>query len=169
MKKGFCILILISFIIPFVSSLSTSEHLDFCSTEPECLEYLEKQGMPESFLNENKIEIICNNGYCESVRINETEGVEFVAGKLTDCTEGHKWCGYDNSKSVIKECVNGNEETIKQCPNTCNYNDKAEPICINESSNTSTEDSNYTIGVIAVSASILIGFIIFGLLIRKKK
>ncbi len=78
----FRIIILIILILPIVSSAtsifsssgSDSEHLDFCSVYDECIEYLENQGMSDRWLEEEGIEIICNNGYCEAVKKNENEG-----------------------------------------------------------------------------------------------
>ena len=40
------------------------EQLDFCSTEQECIDYLENKGMPDNWLEENKITIECTGGVC---------------------------------------------------------------------------------------------------------
>jgi len=42
------------------------EILDFCSTETECIDFLKAQGMPDNFLEENNIQISCNNGECKA-------------------------------------------------------------------------------------------------------
>ena len=47
------------------STLQTEpEVLDFCSTKSSCIDALNRLDMPENFLSENKLEIICTNGRC---------------------------------------------------------------------------------------------------------
>lgn len=41
-----------------------SEKLDFCSTTEECISYLKLQGMPDNFLEQNNINIVCEGGIC---------------------------------------------------------------------------------------------------------
>ncbi len=38
--------------------------LDFCETEQGCIDFLNEQGMPSGFLEENNLQINCLNGRC---------------------------------------------------------------------------------------------------------
>jgi len=43
--------------------------LDFCSSQQECIRFLESQGMPKNFLEENRFEITCSqNGICTIIK-----------------------------------------------------------------------------------------------------
>lgn len=47
-----------------IESAVTQDILDFCTTEEECTSFLREQGMPDSFLEDNNLEINCINDIC---------------------------------------------------------------------------------------------------------
>ena len=46
-----------------------SEFLDFCSTEQECFDVLEKEGITQLMLNEKGLKISCSLSKCYAVKI----------------------------------------------------------------------------------------------------
>lgn len=54
------------FLTTFLDNPSNEDmiFLDFCTTEYDCLNYLNLQGMPEGFLESKGYSIYCQNGEC---------------------------------------------------------------------------------------------------------
>jgi len=69
---GFFIVVAILSVIGITSLAvtddDTTELLEFCSTEQGCIDVMNSEGMPSSWLSDNNIVIECNGGECYATK-----------------------------------------------------------------------------------------------------